>query len=45
MKNSLLVLVLSSVVLCAQEYIHLDRMKNMQEMETAMANIQKGFLY
>jgi cytochrome c556 len=46
MKKSLLVLVLSSGILFAQqEYIQPDRMKNMQEMETAMANIQKGFLY
>lgn len=45
MKKSLLVLLLASGVLFAQEARHLDRMKNMQEMETAMATIQKGFLF
>lgn len=45
MKNLLLALMLSNGILCAQEYIQPDRMKNMQEMETAMATIQKGFLY
>jgi len=45
MKKSLLVLLLASGVLFAQGARHLDRMKNMQEMETAMATIQKGFLF
>ena len=45
MKKSLLVLILSSGVLFAQGYIQPDRRKNMQEMETAMSTIQKGFLF
>ena len=45
MKKYLLVLVLASGVLFAQGFIQPDRMKNMQEMETAMATIQKGFLF
>lgn len=46
MRNFLLMLVLSSAVLFAeQEYIQPDRMKNMEEMETAMSTIQKGFLF
>jgi len=36
---------LASGVLFAQGYIQPDRMKNMQEMETALATIQKGFLF
>ena len=31
--------------LFAQEVRHLDRMKNMQDMELAMSTIQKGFLF
>jgi len=45
MKNILLSAVLLSGVLFAQEHIQLDRMKNMQNMETALATIQKGFLF
>ncbi len=45
MKKSLLVLVVASGVLFAQEYIEVDRMKNMREMETALSTIQKGFLF
>ena len=45
MKKALLLSILASGVLFAQEYIQPDRMKNMQEMETAMAVIQKGFLF
>ena len=46
MKKSLLVLVLASGMLFAQQEVrHPDRMKNMQEMETAMSEIQKGFLF
>lgn len=46
MKKSLLVLVLVSGVLFAQQEVRYpERMKNMQEMETAMATIQKGFLF
>ena len=45
MKKSLLVSVLASSLLFGVEYVQPDRMKNMQEMETAMSVIQKGFLY
>ncbi len=46
MKKSLLVLVLVSGVLFAQQEVRYpERMKNMQEMETAMSEIQKGFLF
>lgn len=45
MKKSLLVSLIASTFLFGQEYIQPDRMKNMQEMETAMSVIQKGFLY
>jgi len=46
MKKALLMSVLLSGVLFAQqEHIQPDRMKNMADMETAMATIQKGFLY
>ncbi len=45
MKKALLVSILVSSVLFGQEVLHPDRMKNMQEMETAMATIQKGFLF
>lgn len=45
MKKSLLLTILLSASVFGQEYIQPDRMKNMQEMETAMATIQKGFLY
>jgi cytochrome c556 len=45
MKKALLVSVLVSSVLFGQEVLYPDRMKNMQEMETAMSEIQKGFLY
>lgn len=45
MKKALLMSILVSGVLFAEGYIKPDRMKNMAEMETAMATIQKGFLY
>ena len=46
MKKSLFVLLLTSAVLFAQQEVRYpERMKNMQEMETAMATIQKGFLF
>ena len=46
MKKALLMSVLLSAVLFAQqEHIQPDRMKNMADMETAMATIQKGFLF
>lgn len=45
MKKTLLVLILASRVLLSEEYIQPDRMKNMADMETAMATIQKGFLF
>ena len=45
MKKALLLSILVSGVLFAQEYIQPDRMKNMQEMEAAMSVIQKGFLF
>ena len=46
MKKALLMSVLLSGVLFAQqEHIQPDRMKNMADMETAMATIQKGFLF
>ncbi len=46
MKKTLLVLVLASGILFAQQEVRYpERMKNMQEMETAMSEIQKGFLF
>jgi cytochrome c556 len=45
MRKALLMSVLASGVLFAEGYIHPDRMKNMADMETAMATIQKGFLF
>ena len=45
MKKSISVALLASSMLFGQEYIQPDRMKNMQEMEEALAVIQKGFLY
>lgn len=46
MKKYIVVLLVSAgTCLFGQEYIQPDRMKNMQEMETAMSLIQKGFLY
>lgn len=46
MKKVLLISVLLSGVLFAkQEHIQPDRMKNMADMEIAMATIQKGFLF
>lgn len=45
MKKSIAAFVFVSGMLFAEGYIQPDRMKNMQEMETAMATIQKGFLY
>lgn len=45
MKKALLISVLASGLIFAAEVIQPDRMKNMADMETAMATIQKGFLY
>ena len=45
MKRILLSAILLSGVLFAQEHIQPDRMKNMQNMETALSTIQKGFLF
>ena len=46
MNKMLLLLLLASTVLFAQqEHFRADRMKNMAEMEAAMATIQKGFLF
>jgi cytochrome c556 len=46
MKKVLLISILVSGVLFAkQEVIYPDRMKNMADMEVAMATIQKGFLF
>ncbi len=45
MKKLILTVVILSGALFAQEYLHPDRMKNMQAMETALSTIQKGFLY
>ena len=45
MKKILLAVVLLSGLSFGQEHFNPDRMKNMQEMETALATIQKGFLY
>jgi len=45
MKKIILATLLLGSLLSGQEHIHPDRMKNMQEMETALATIQKGFLY
>lgn len=46
MHKMLLLLLLASTILFAkQAHIQPDRMKNMQEMETAMSTIQKGFLF
>ena len=36
---------IAGTMVFAQEVRNLDRMKNMQEMEHAMATIQKGFLF
>jgi cytochrome c556 len=44
-KMLLLSLLASTVLFAQQEHIQPDRMKNMQEMEAAMATIQKGFLF
>jgi len=45
MKKAFLMSILLSGLLFGGESIQPDRMKNMADMETAMANIQKGFLY
>ena len=46
MKKVLLISILVSGVLFAkQEVIYPDRIKNMADMEVAMATIQKGFLF
>jgi len=45
MKRSLLLLIISSGILFAQNSKNIDTKKNMQEMEVSMAVIQRGFLY
>jgi len=45
MKKFLLAAVLLTGLSFGQEHFNPDRMKNMQEMETALATIQKGFLF
>ncbi len=45
MKKALVVSILVGGLLFAQEVRYPERMKNMQEMETAMSEIQKGFLF
>ena len=45
MKKILLSAVLLSELSFGQEHFNPDRMKNMQDMETALSTIQKGFLY
>lgn len=45
MKKALLMMALAGSFLFAQEVRNLDRMQNMRDMELAMTNIQKGFLY
>jgi cytochrome c556 len=45
MKKVLLVSALLGSLLFGQEVLYPERMKNMQDMETAMSEIQKGFLY
>ena len=45
MKKILLAVILLSGLSFGQAHFNLDRMKNMQAMETALATIQKGFLY
>lgn len=44
MKKALVLTMLAGSLLFG-EARHLDRMKNMSEMETALSEIQKGFLY
>lgn len=44
-KILLLSMLASSMLFAEQEHIQPDRMKNMAAMETAMATIQKGFLF
>ena len=45
MKKVLLSAVLLSGLLFGQEALYPERMKNMQEMEIALSEIQKGFLF
>ena len=45
MKKALLMMAIAGTMVFAQEVRNLDRMKNMQQMEHAMATIQKGFLF
>ena len=45
MKKALVISMLAGSFLFGQEVIYPDRMENMREMETAMSEIQKGFLY
>ncbi|RLA71549.1 MAG: hypothetical protein DRG30_08415 [Epsilonproteobacteria bacterium] len=45
MKKTLALLAIASGVLFAQDIEPIDQKKNMQEMEVAMAVIQRGFLY
>ncbi len=45
MKKVLLASILVSGVLFGHEVVYPDRMQNMQQMENALSEIQKGFLY
>jgi cytochrome c556 len=45
MKRIIISIVVLSGLVFGQEHFQLDRMKNMQEMETALSTIQKGFLF
>ena len=45
MKKVFVISMLAGSLLFGQEVIYPDRMENMREMETAMSEIQKGFLY
>jgi cytochrome c556 len=45
MHKALIISILAGSLLIGGEVVYPDRMKNMQEMETAMSEIQKGFLY
>lgn len=45
MKKALFISVVINSLLFGQEVLYPERMKNMQEMEIAMSEIQKGFLY
>lgn len=45
MKKAMLLSLLAGGILFAQEVVQFDRMENMRQMEKAMSEIQKGFLY